>query len=70
MKPKFYFNRFIYSLFGMHFIVYLCWAFIELSLTKPIQETFATNYSRGWYIVFLFCVLCYSEFYYPFENKK
>lgn len=70
MKPKFYYNRFIYSLFGTHFIIYLFWAFIELSLSKPIQETFLTSDSRTWYVAFLICVLCCSApFYAPFKDE-
>jgi len=71
MEPKFYFNRFIYSLFGLHFIIYLCWSFVEFSLLKPIQQTFETSDSRGFYVIFLFCALfSLAPFYAPFENKK
>jgi hypothetical protein len=69
MNPKFYLNRFLCILIGLHLVVYLCWAFISLSLLEPIIKTFSTADSRGFYLAFLFCSSFISAPYYaPFEE--
>jgi len=71
MSTKFNLSIFIYILFGSQIIVYLSWSFIELSFLTPLIETFKTNESRGFYLMFLFCVIFMGlPHYMPFKNNN
>ena len=51
--------------------VYVSWAFIVLSFTEPIIETFTTENSRGLFLLFEVCIIGMGAPYYlPFEEKK
>ena len=51
-------------------IVWLGWSFIELSIKTPIIETFQTNESRGYYLMFLsFCFMAGCPYIFPFEKE-
>ena len=69
MNNKFYLNRFILIFLAAHAFVYLSWAFVDLSLTIPITETFKYSNSRFCYLVFMFVVFVSgAPFYFPFEE--
>jgi hypothetical protein len=71
MKPKFNLSAFIYIFFGSQIIVYLCWSFVTLSFLIPLIETFKTNESRGFYLMFLFCILFVGvPHYMPFKRDS
>ena len=71
IKPVFKPTRLIYILIFAHLIPYLCWAFIDLSLTKPILIVFSYSEGRGGYLFFLFAIIFMSgPFILPFEEQK
>ena len=70
MKQKFNLRNFIYIFIGSQLIIYIAWGFIELSFLTPLIKTFETDISRGFYIMFLFCLFIITMPYYLIETTN
>jgi hypothetical protein len=71
IKPVFKPIRLFYILIFVHLIPYACWAFIDLSLIKPILIVFGDSEGRMGYICFLFAIILMAvPLIFPFKKQK
>jgi hypothetical protein len=67
---RFYPYRLIKCIVLAHFIIYLPWAFIVLSLTEPFIETFSSENGRALYLTIILGIVGSSApYFFPFLNN-
>lgn len=71
LENKFYPNRFLKSVLYPNLIIYFIWAFVKMSLTEPLIQTFLNNEGRALFVFVNFMIiLIMIPHWYPFEKKN